>query len=210
MAGKLASAKAFFRRIDGTLRSLSKVLKRVVRTLRFVRAFLATGILIILASIVVAFVQPAWMPLFYAVSMLFLMIPLVMLLVLISLPLQAKSVVRLIDKGYPANARELAIRVAARKLHEESIANEELLVETALNEGKKAAAKYRKRAEALKRQLDAMPDDPAEWYDDEGLAERCIAITAAGTRCKRAARKRHRTCAQHKGQSGTGPASDDR
>ncbi len=157
----MAWYKAIWHKIDDTLRSISRNAKKVVRILRIVRAFLATGILIVLATIVALFVLPEWVHLFFAISMLFLVIPLVMLLVLIQLPLMAKSIVRLIDKGYPDNARELAIRLAARKLHEQSIETEELLLDTAINEARKAKEYYGRKAKQLQAQLDALDDEAA-------------------------------------------------
>ncbi len=197
--GKLAWYKAIWYKIDETLRSISRTLKKIVRTLRFVRAFLATGILIVFASIVAAFILPEWMPLFYAISMLFLVIPLVMLLALIQLPLMAKSVVRLIDKGYPDNARELAIRLAARKLHEQSIETEELLLDTAINEARKAKDYYARKAKQLQAQLDALDEDEGTAPAAHGQppASRCMATTQSGDRCRRAARPGTRFCAQH-------------
>jgi Na+/phosphate symporter len=109
---------------------------------------------VVLASAVVAIAWPAYWPYAYAAATVFLVIPLVILLALVALPLKAKSVVRLIDMGYPANTKEMAIRVAARKLHEQSIESEELLVQTALNESRKLLRKYRERAERLKQELE--------------------------------------------------------
>lgn len=154
--------KALWHMVDGTLRGLSKGLKRFVRTLRILRFFLIIAILTVLASAVVAIGWPQYWPYLYAASAVFLAIPLLILLVLVALPLRAKSVVRLIDLGYPDNAKELAIRVAARKLHDQSIESEAMILETAWNESKKMLRKYRARAERLKRELDA---------DDERMEE---------------------------------------
>ncbi|HUR62668.1 MAG TPA: hypothetical protein VM286_09935 [Candidatus Thermoplasmatota archaeon] len=123
--------------VDDRLREWSRKLQQLVRMLRLARVLILVGILCILASALVGLLWPQWFFVAYAVAVVFLIVPLVLCLVLVSLPLQAKSVIRLIDRGYPGNARELAIRVAARKLHDESIETEELLVETALNEGRK-------------------------------------------------------------------------
>ena len=123
--------------VDERLRDLSDTLQRIVRMIRVLVGFLTVGVVLVLASAVVGLVWPRWFPVAYALATIFLVIPLVALLVLAYLPLRAKSVIRLIDKGYPANAKELAIRVAARKLHDQSIETEELLVETAINEGRK-------------------------------------------------------------------------
>ena len=142
--------------VDGRLREASEKLQRVVRLLRVLVAFLTVGVLLVLGSAVVALFWPAWFPVAYAVAVLFLVIPLVALLALAMLPLRARSVIRLIDKGYPANARELAIRVAARKLRDQSIETEELLVETALNEGRKLMDRAKAKAAA---QAQAAQDD---------------------------------------------------
>ena len=132
--------------VDERLGELSDKLQRILRLVRFLVAFLTLGVLLVLASAVVGLLWPQWFPIAYAVATIFLVIPLVAVLVLVYLPLRAKSVVRLIDKGYPANAKELAIRVAARKLHDQSIETEELLVETALNEGRKVLRRMDERA----------------------------------------------------------------
>jgi len=130
--------------LDGTLRRWSDALQRIVRLLRLVRVLLWLGVVLILASGVLGalaalgVVHVKWFLATYAIASLFVLVPLVAFAVLVGLPLKAKSVVRLVDQGYPENARELAIRVLARKLHEESIATEELLVETAWNETRKA------------------------------------------------------------------------
>ena len=123
--------------VDERLYELSVKLQRIVRLIRVLVGFLTVGVVLVLASAVVGLVWPQWFPIAYAVATIFLVLPLVVLLVLAYLPLRARSVIRLIDKGYPANAKELAIRVVARKLHDESIETEELLVETAINEGRK-------------------------------------------------------------------------
>ena len=148
-----ARYRAIWTTLDGTLRGVSKGLKTLVRTLRWLRAFLVLAVLTVLASAVIAIAWPAGFPYFYAAASVFLVIPLIILLILVALPLQAKSIVRLIDIGYPENAKELAIRVVARKLHEQSIESEELLVETAFNESRKLLKRYRERAERVKQDL---------------------------------------------------------
>lgn len=134
--------------VDERLRELSETLQRIVRMIRGLVVFLAIGVILVLASAVVGLAWPRYFPIAYAVAVVFLVIPLAALLVLAYLPLRAKSVIRLIDKGYPANARELAIRVAARKLRDQSIETEELLVETAVNEGRKLIDRAKARAAA--------------------------------------------------------------
>lgn len=132
--------------VDERLSELSDKLQRILRLIRLLVAFLTVGVVLVLASAVAGLLWPRWFPVAYAVATVFLVIPLVALLVLAYLPLRAKSVVRLIEKGYPANAKEIAIRVAARKLHDQSIETEELLVETALNEGRKVLRRMDERA----------------------------------------------------------------
>jgi hypothetical protein len=141
---------------DARLREASLKLQRLVRLLRALVAFLTLGVLLVLGSAVVGLLWPRWFPVAYALATVFLVIPLVALLVLAYLPLRARSIVRLIEKGYPANARELAIRVAARKLRDQSIETEELLVETALNEGRKVLERAKARAAASQQ---AAPDE---------------------------------------------------
>lgn len=145
--------------LDARLLRASEAAKRAVRALRVARALLWLSIVLVLASAAVLIWLPAYFPYAYAVAVLVLCIPLCLLAVLTGLPLRAKSVVRLIDEGYPENARELAIRVLARKLRDQSIATEELLVETAVNEARKV---YRRMQEA-----DAKPasEDPAQGHD---------------------------------------------
>ena len=140
--------------VDERLRETSEKLQRLVRLLRVLVVFLTLGVLLVLGSAVVGLFWPEWFFVAYAVAALFLVLPLVVLLVLVMLPLRAKSVIRLIDKGYPANARELAIRVAARKLRDQSIETEELLVETALNEGRKVMERAKARAAAAQAQAE--------------------------------------------------------
>lgn len=142
MANGLGWLRMLWGMVDERLAAFAATLQRIVRVLRIVVAALVVGIILVLLSPVVLWLAPAYFPIAYAVSTLVLVIPVVILAVLVSLPLRMTSVVRLIDKGYPANAKEIAIRVAARKLHEESIETEELLVETAINEGRKAFRRY--------------------------------------------------------------------
>ncbi|MCA1819605.1 MAG: hypothetical protein LC620_06095 [Halobacteriales archaeon] len=150
---------ALWAMVDGTMRRWAETLQRLVRLLRFVRALLVVGVILVLASAVLALLAAAgrldmkWFLVSYAWSTVFLVVPLAILVILVGLPLRARSVTRLIDMGYPANARELAIRVFARKLRDESIETEELLVETALNEGRKV---MRRMEEARRRAAEAL------------------------------------------------------
>jgi hypothetical protein len=129
--------------LDGSLRGWSRRLQAIVRTLRLARLLLVVGILAVLASAVVGLLWPPWFPLAYAIAAVALVVPLALCLVLVGLPLRARSVIRLIDKGYPENAKELLLRLAARKLRDESIETEELLLETAINEGRKLVRRMR-------------------------------------------------------------------
>lgn len=141
--------------VDERLREVSEKLQKVVRLLRVLVVFLTVGVLLVLGSAVVGLLWPQWFPVAYAVATIFLVIPLIALLVLAYMPLRAKSVIRLIDKGYPGNARELAIRVAARKLRDQSIETEELLVETALNEGRKVLERAKAKAARAEAEAEA-------------------------------------------------------
>lgn len=134
--------------VDERLADTSRRLQRIVRLVRVTVVALVIAILLSLASPVVLFLWPDYFPIAYAVSTVILLVPLIVLTVLVALPLRLKSVIRLIDKGYPGNARELAIRVAARKMRDQSIETEELLVETAVNEGRKMYERYQARAAA--------------------------------------------------------------
>jgi hypothetical protein len=152
--------------VDERLADLSDKLQGMVRMLRIAVVVLVFAVILVLASPVVLYLWPQWFPLAYAISTIILVIPIVLLAVLVALPLRMKSVIRLIDKGYPANAKEIAIRVAARKLHDQSIETEELLVDTALNEARKMMerAKANAAAEAVEGQpgtMGAAPPGPA-------------------------------------------------
>jgi hypothetical protein len=155
--GAFAWLKALWAYVDERLANFAKSLRKVLRLLRLTQALLVIGILAVLASAVVGLVWPDYFAYTYAVATIFLILPLVILVVLVALPLRAKSIVRLIDKGYPANARELAIRVAARKLRDQSIETEELLVETAVNESRKVYERYKSRTQTLERDENAAP-----------------------------------------------------
>lgn len=152
MAEGLGWLRTLWAMVDERLAELSLKLQRVVRALRLVVFLLVVGVVLVLLAPVVLFVAPQYFPIAYAVSTVMLVLPLVALTVLVALPLRMKSVVRLIDKGYPANAKEIAIRVAARKLHDQSIETEELLVDTALNEGRKAYRRYQEWKEQARPQ----------------------------------------------------------
>lgn len=139
---------------DQTLRGISDWLKGQLRMVRLLRFLLAAGLVAAYASLVGAIVWPEQTRWFFGIAVVGLSLPLMYWYVLLSIPLQARSIVRLIDEGYPQNVKELAIRAAARKLHDESIETEELLVETAWNETKKAYRKYMARAETIRDDLD--------------------------------------------------------
>lgn len=149
--------------VDERLYELSVKLQRIVRLVRVATAALWVSVVLVLLGPVVLFVWPEYFPIAYAVSTVILVIPIVLLAVLAGLPLKARSVIRLIDKGYPANAKELAIRVVARKLHDESIETEELLVETAINEGRKVLRRIDEhKAAAAAEGTDAKPGPDGE------------------------------------------------
>ena len=152
--------KAIWRAIDGQLLAFSLKLQRIVRTLRILNALLWFGIIVVLASAVVAVVWPEYLRFAFAAAVVFLVIPLLLVTILVGLPLKMRSLVRLIDKGYPENAKELAIRAFARKMRDESIETEELLIETAVNESKKVLRRYRNRAEAMAEAAEPTEDDP--------------------------------------------------
>lgn len=138
--------KSILKTVDDALISFSKTAKKIVRMIRLARALLFLFVLTILGLGVAGIIWPQHLPYFFAAATIPIALPVIILAVLVALPLRAKSVVRLIDMGYPANAKEMAIRMAARKLHEESIESEELLFATAWNESKKVLRKYRQRA----------------------------------------------------------------
>lgn len=147
MSDRIGWLRSLWALVDERLAETARKLQTTVRALRATVAALVVAIVLTLASPVVLFLWPDYFPIAYAVSTVVLLIPVIALTFLVALPLRLKSVIRLIDKGYPANAKEIAIRVAARKLHDQSIETEELLVETALNEGRKLYQRYQSRAD---------------------------------------------------------------
>jgi hypothetical protein len=163
--------RAFWRTVDSALRDVSDGLQKAVRTLRLLRAFLIVSVVVVVASAVVGIWRPDWLPYAYAAAVVFLVIPLIILLALVSLPLRAKSLVRLIDAGYPRMTRELAIRVAARKLHEQSIESEALLLETAIHESRKLLRRYRERARRVRDDFDDSGQYDRGRYDERSRAE---------------------------------------
>ncbi len=182
MAGA-AWATSLYRLVDERLRDASKRLQRGLTALRVLVFLLVLGLLGVYVSAVGAIVRPDWLHYWFAGTVVVLSLPLVVLTALVALPLRLRSVTRLIDKGYPENAKELALRVAARKLHDESIETEELLLDTAINEGRKAVRKYKPAVEELLRKreqerqrADAGPEDAGaddagdEWRGEAGAA----------------------------------------
>lgn len=155
---------------DDTLRGWSQAAQSVVAKIRLARNAVGAFIFIVYALVAAAMIWPQYDQYFLGVALVLMSVIIWLAFFLVSLPLRAKSIVRLIDQGYPNNAKELAIRMAARKLHEESIETEELLVSTAWNEGRKAYHKYKVKAMELKRELDAQPDPdaPAAPRDSDG------------------------------------------
>lgn len=158
MSDRTGWMKHVWRMLDDNLRSASEMARKVVRAIRITRAGLVILGLLYLSGGPIAFLWPELLPYYIALVAITFTIVFFAGAYLVGLPLKAKSVVRLVDMGYPKNARELGIRMVARKLHEESIETEELLVETAWNESRKMLRKYRERAERLKQDMD---DDPA-------------------------------------------------
>ncbi len=153
---------ALLRMVDDSLRAASKTARKIVTIIRVTRIALFFLAVLYLSGGPIAFLWPQLLPYYIALVALTFAIAFIGLGILVGLPLRAKSIVRLIDMGYPKNVRELGIRVVARKLHEESIESEELLVETAWNESKKMLRKYKARAARLKEELDAEPDPAAD------------------------------------------------
>ncbi len=148
--------------VDERLRAWSKTAKRSLLMLRLTVAVLIITLLGLYGAAVGAIFWPEWIRFWFAGSVVVLSIPLLVLAILVALPLRLKSVTRLIDKGYPGNAREIGLRLAARKLRDESIETEELLAETAWNEGKKAYRKYRPAVDELLREKEAKAGQDAE------------------------------------------------
>ncbi len=139
---------ALWKSIDAALVSANKKAKRILLILRFAAVFM---VLTILGSWTLAGLS-IWRPdlaqYFYLGAVVLLSIGLIPWAAVLILPLRLKSVTRLIDKGYPANAKEMGLRVIARKLHDESIETEELLFGTAVNEGKKILRKMQEKSQA--------------------------------------------------------------
>lgn len=156
------------RAIDRMLKDWSAKAQKIVRRLRLARFLVLLLFLVPLAAAAgVAIGLPWFMPYAMAILAVYVAVPLLAVFYLLGLPLKAKSIVRLIDKGYPANLKELAIRSAARKLHEQSIETEELMLDTAINESRKLLKKYQARADRLKKELDEMDDPESSSNDDK-------------------------------------------
>lgn len=136
------------RMVDDRMRDINRSLKRSFRMLRLAQVALIVGLLASYAFAVLAIVYPQYAGYFYAGAILLLSTALIPWIALISLPLKLRSIRRLVDKGYPANAREMAIRVVAKKLHDESIETEEMLFDTAINESRKAYRKFKAKQAA--------------------------------------------------------------
>lgn len=136
------------RLVDESLRAVDRKLRRTFRMLRLAQVGLVLAILGSYALAVLAILYPWYAGFYYAGAIVLLSVALIPWVVIVGLPLRLRSVKRLVAKGYPANAREMAIRVVAQKLRDESVETEELLVETAVNEGRKAYRKYRASQEA--------------------------------------------------------------
>lgn len=158
--GVLRRVWGLWRSLDGALRSVSDGLRSFLRALNVLRVLAILLFLAVLALAVLLFFFPEWTPYVMVGVLVVLALPLLLAFFVLSLPFRAKSFVRLVRMGYPENAKELTIRLVARKLHEESIESERLLVETAWNETRKLAQRYKERARRLARQLDEMPDAP--------------------------------------------------
>lgn len=151
-------ATGAWRSVDGALRSLFDGLRSLLRVLNVSRVLALVLAFLVLGVAVLLVFFPEWTPYVVMGILVVMALPLFGAFVLLSLPFRAKSMVRLIRMGYPDNVKELTVRLWARKLHEESIASEELLVETAWNETRKLYRRYRERARRLQRHLDEMPD----------------------------------------------------
>ncbi len=135
--------------IDKQLRTISQKAKKTLRLLRVTLAFLIIFDVAIVAAAAISIWRPEYTPYALAVVALAALIPIVAITALVALPLRMKSVTSLVDKGYPANAKELAIRIAARKMRNQSIETEEMLFETAWNESRKMLRKYQARARRM-------------------------------------------------------------
>ncbi len=163
---------AVWKTLDERLRGVAEGLQRILGLLRLARFLLWLGVVALVATSLISVAAAlCWVSLkvflvAYAISTLFLLIPLVVLAVLVSLPLKLQSVVRLIDKGYPENLREIMLRLVARKLHDESIASEQMLWDTAVNEGRKFMRKMQ--------QKDAASDEGAAAAAAQAASETAV------------------------------------
>lgn len=174
--------KAIWRLFDGTLRSISDTLQSIVRVLRITRVVMALLVVLMLLVAVFVILRPEYSHYVLAAVVVLLTLPIVAIFGLASLPFRAKSAVRLIDQGYPENVKELTIRAVARKFHDESIATEELLVDTAVNESRKALSKYRTRLERLRAELDAMEEAAGASGEGPPLEDRSERTPSGGSR----------------------------
>lgn len=158
MAKGLRWTYRLWKQLDDTLHGISRSLQKVVRALTIARVMAIFMALAFVAFAVVLVFYPEWTPYVVVGIVATYAIPFVLMAILLAIPFRWKSVIRLIRKGYPANAEELALRAVARKLRDQSIESERLLWETAWSEGRKMYKRYLHRAKKLQRQLDEMPD----------------------------------------------------
>lgn len=160
-----------FEALDKALAKGFTTAKKAIRGLKLARFGLLVLSLLLLGLMVAIFLYPEISP-YVQMGFIFLLgiIPFMAIRAGLGKPLKAKSLMRIIDQGHKRTSKELAIRLAVRKLHEESIATEELLVDTALNEGRKAINKYRRRAELVRKRIEEMEQELHE-SDDESPKE---------------------------------------
>ncbi len=161
MAEKKGGLLALWKSLDKALAAANKKAKRILFFIRLAAVFMVLTILGSWTLAGLAIWRPDLAVYFYLGAVVLLSIGLIPWAVLIMLPLKLKSVTRLIDKGYPANAKELGLRTIARKLHDESIETEELLFDTAINEGKKVLRRMQEKSRAEAAAADDwVPRDP--------------------------------------------------
>jgi hypothetical protein len=158
--GKPGWLRAIWHSIDSFLAGLFGLLKKTLRALNILRVLSVLFFVVSIALAVLVLVAPESVPYVLAGLLIVGTLPIIVLFVLLSIPFRAKSFVRLVRMGYPENAKELTIRLAARKMRDQSIKSEEMLIETAFNESRKLLERYRARLFRLKKHLDEMPADP--------------------------------------------------
>jgi hypothetical protein len=160
MADKLGMAFRVLKQLDGSLRKMNKKIRMAFFWMRFAQIFLILAVLASWTCAVGAIYYPDLAGYFYAGAIVLLSIGLIPWAIIVGLPLRLKMLRRMAKQGYAKSAREVGLRAMARKWHDKSIETEELLFDTAINEGRKAYRRYKKRAGNMRNEMDDLRPRP--------------------------------------------------